>query len=103
MTIKSTGQGAIQISQPVHSEMITVWINFAAPKMASTGQAIMHLTQPIQSCSIINATLLGLCRPNCGLSGLGSTPNKWDNSIMPSSPPGGHWLISAAPEEIASA
>jgi hypothetical protein len=34
-----------------------VCICLAAPKIASTGQAWMHLVQPIQSSSIIKATL----------------------------------------------
>lgn len=45
----------------------------------------------------------GLCWPNSVFSGLEGTPNKSAKSRMPSSPPGGHWLMSAAPEAMASA
>jgi len=58
-------------SQPVHSEAITVCINFAAPTIASTGQAAIHLTQPMQSFSIINATLGGLVQAEFGIQRLG--------------------------------
>lgn len=39
MSMQSTGQGSTHKSQPVHSSTMTVCISFAAPKMASTGQA----------------------------------------------------------------
>ncbi|MNT36634.1 hypothetical protein D3C72_1727310 [compost metagenome] len=51
MSMQSTGQGSTQRSQPVHSETITVCICLAAPTMASTGQAWMHLVQPMHSAS----------------------------------------------------
>ena len=37
--MQSTGQGATQSSQPVHSRAMTVCICLGAPTMASTGQA----------------------------------------------------------------
>ena len=39
MLMQSTGQGATQSSQPVHSCSITVCISWWAPTMASTGHA----------------------------------------------------------------
>ena len=45
---------------PVQSSSITVCISFAAPTMASVGQALMHITQPIQMLSSIMAICLGL-------------------------------------------
>lgn len=39
--------GSTQRSQPVHSSLITVCIALVAPTMASTGQAWMHLVQPM--------------------------------------------------------
>src|SRR3990167_4680107 len=45
ISMQSTGQGSTQRSQPVHSLMMTVCICLAAPTMASTGQAWMHLVQ----------------------------------------------------------
>ncbi len=53
MSMQSTGQGSTQRSQPVHSVTITVCICLAAPTMASTGQAWMHLVQPMHSASRI--------------------------------------------------
>jgi hypothetical protein len=101
--MQSTGQGAKHNSQPVHSAAITVCISLAAPMMASTGQAAIHFTQPMQFSSSINATCLGLCAPKAGFNGFGGIFNNAANSAMPSSPPGGHWLISASPVAMASA
>ena len=40
---------------PVHSEAITVCIRFAAPTMASTGQASRQSAQPMQAASSMKA------------------------------------------------
>ena len=47
ISIQSVGQGSTQRSQPVHSSVMTVCIALVAPTMASTGQAWMHLVQPM--------------------------------------------------------
>jgi hypothetical protein len=43
-------------SQPVHHEAITVCMSLEAPTIASTGQAWMHLAQPMQAASSMTAT-----------------------------------------------
>ncbi|MCY1560252.1 hypothetical protein D9M68_973690 [compost metagenome] len=101
--MQSTGQGATHSSQPVHSAGTTVCMCFAAPTMASTGQAWMHSVQPMHSCSSIRATDLGFSSPCSSDSGLNSRPRRSASLRIPSSPPGGHWLMSASPFEIASA
>ena len=40
IVMQSTGQGATQSSQPVHSASMTVCMNWCAPTIASTGQAL---------------------------------------------------------------
>ena len=54
--MQSTGHGGMHSSQPVHHEAITVCMSFEAPTIASTGQAWMHLVQPMQAASSITAT-----------------------------------------------
>ena len=56
MAMQSTGQGGTHKSQPVQSSAITVCICFAAPTMASTGQACIQSVQPMQALSSITAT-----------------------------------------------
>ena len=101
--MQSTGQGGRHSSQPVHSAAMMVCICLAAPEMASTGQAWMHRVQPMQVCSSMKATDFGLGVPWASSSGLGSTPSSSASFLTPSSPPGGHWLMSASPLAIASA
>ena len=54
--MQSTGQGGMHSSHPVHHEAITVCMRLEAPTIASTGQAWMHLVQPMQAASSITAT-----------------------------------------------
>ena len=61
--MQSTGQGGRQSSQPVHSAAITVCMRFAAPTIASTGQAWMHFVQPMQTSSSMTATIGGASTP----------------------------------------
>ena len=103
MSMQSTGQGSTHRSQPVHKLLITVCICLAAPRMASTGQACMHLVQPMHSGSRMKTTLSVLCSPCRPFSGFGFLPNNVAKARMPASPPGGHWLMSAKPDAIASA
>ena len=51
ISIQSVGQGSTQRSHPVHSAAMTVCIALVAPRMASTGQAWMHLVQPMHMSS----------------------------------------------------
>ena len=90
MLMQSTGHGATHRSQPVHSDAIMVCISLVAPAIASTGQAGKHSVQPMQRCSSMNATALGLITPFSALSGLASTPSNCASWRIPSSPPGGH-------------
>jgi len=90
MRMQSTGQGATQSSHPVHWAMTTVCICFAAPTMASTGQAWMHSVQPMQICSSMTATDFGFSMPCSAESDLNSRPSRSASLWMPSSPPGGH-------------
>jgi len=101
--IQSTGHGGTHNSHPVQSRAITVCINPAAPTIASTGHAWMHSVQPMQSASSITATAGGLVAPKRESSGLKATPSSAASSRAPSSPPGGHWLVSAHPAASASA
>jgi len=59
MAMQSTGQGGKQSSQPMQCPVITVWISFAAPTMASTGQAAMQSVHPMHTLSSIRATESG--------------------------------------------
>src|SRR5512139_3026390 len=103
MLMQSTGQGATHSSQPVHSAATMVCICLAAPTMASTGQACRHRVQPMQVFSSMKATDLGLGAAVSSPNGLNSTPSRSASLWMPSSPPGGQRLMSAAPLAIASA
>ena len=78
-------------------------MSFEAPTIASTGQAWMHLVQPMQSDSSMTATCGGRYSPYAGLSGFAARPSKRASLATPSSPPGGHWSMSASPAAIASA
>ena len=51
ISIQSVGQGSTQRSHPVHSAAMTVCIALVAPRMASTGQAWMHLVHPMHMSS----------------------------------------------------
>ncbi len=50
-------------------------MSFGAPMMASTGQAWMHLVQPMHSSSRIRARTLGFTIPLRGFSGFGARPS----------------------------
>ena len=41
------------VAQPVHSSASTVCMSLEAPRMASTGQALMQAVQPMQAVSSI--------------------------------------------------
>src|SRR5690554_6947254 len=69
ISMQSTGQGGRHRLQPVHSDSITVCINFAAPTMASTGHACMHKVHPMQRLSSITTTVFGFSSPLSGFSG----------------------------------
>lgn len=103
MVMQLTGHGATHSSQPVHSDAMTVCICFAAPAIASTGQAWMHKVQPMHVYSSMKATDLGFGSPTSASSGFASTPSSSASFFTPSSPPGGQRLMSASPLAIASA
>ncbi|MCY1232811.1 hypothetical protein D9M72_453260 [compost metagenome] len=92
--MQSTGQGATQSSQPVHSAVITVCICLAAPTMASTGQAWMHLVQPMHSASRMKA-ICGGTGPLGASRGSGWTFSRSARAMMVEVPPGGHLLIAS--------
>ena len=101
--MQSTGQGATHSSHPVHSAASTVCICFWAPTIASTGHGGRHLAQPMHTASSICATSGGPSAPHAGFSGSGARPRSAASAAMVAAPPGGHWLISAAPLMRASA
>lgn len=76
-------------------------MNLAVPMMASTGQAVMHLVQPMQSCSTMSATCRGISMPLAGLSGKTSRPVKFAKVMTPAAPPGGHWLMGSLSKAMA--
>jgi hypothetical protein len=49
MVMQSTGQAGTHRSQPLHRASITVCMRLGAPMIASSGQAVMHLVQPMQT------------------------------------------------------
>ena len=101
--MQSTGHGGMHSSQPVHSSAITVCMYLAPPTMASTGQAWMHLVQPMQSASTINATCGALCSPRERSKGRAGTPSTWASARAPASPPGGQRSTPTSPRAIACA
>ena len=102
--MQSVGQGGKQSSQPVHSSVTTMCMRFGPPTMASTGQAWMHLVQPMQSASITLATSsVAISMPKAGLSGFSVTPSTAASRTTPTWPPGGHWSMSASRVARASA
>ena len=102
-TMQSTGHGGTQSSQPVHSGSTTACMSLAPPTMASTGQAWMHLVQPMQSSSTTSATWAGLCSPRARSNGTAGTPSTWARARAPASPPGGQRSGPASPRAMASA
>jgi hypothetical protein len=102
MLMQSTGQGGTHSSQPVHSGAMMVCICLDAPEIASTGQACRHSVQPMQRFSLMKAIDGGLSATFLS-KGLNLMPSKFANSRIPSSPPGGHLLISASLFAMASA
>ncbi len=101
ISIQSVGHGATQRSQPVHSSLITVCSALVPPTMASTGQAWIHLVQPIHISSWMKATVFTLLSKSWAESST-STPIKSASFSMVAWPPGGHLLI-LSPLAIASA
>ncbi len=94
ISIQSVGQGSTQRSHPVHSAAMTVCIALVAPRMASTGQAWMHLVQPMHMSSWMKATFLtGVAACSPPSRGWGSTPIRSAILRMVASPPGTHLLI----------
>ena len=80
----------------------TVCMRFAAPTIASTGQASMHSVQPMHDASSIRATVSGAGSPHARSSAIGGRPVSDASVAMTTSPPGGQRLIGA-PSAIASA
>ena len=101
--MQSTGQAGTHSSQPVHSISITVCMRLWLPTMQSTGQALMHRVQPMHQASSIQATPRGPSRPLAALSGRSTWPVNAASRRTPSAPPGGHWLMAAAPAAMACA
>ncbi len=101
--MQSTGQGATQSSQPVHSAPSTVCMRFAAPTIASTGHFRMQIVQPMQAASSISATRSGPGSPRVRSTGRIARPAARASAAAPSSPPGGQRSMSASPRAIASA
>ena len=99
--MQSTGQGGTQSSQPVQRSASTVCMSFAAPTIASTGQAAMHKAHPMHAVSSMRAPRSGPDSPRARSSGSSGTPSSFESAATVSSPPGGHWLIVALPCAIA--
>ncbi len=78
-------------------------MRFAAPMIASTGQASMHNVQPMQRASVIVATSSGPCLPHSGASGCTGKPASFARRAITASPPGGQRLMAASCPAIASA
>ena len=89
ISMQSVGQGGKQSSQPVQRDSMTACIHRDAPEIASTGQARMHLVQPIQSASRIRATLSGPGSPHDRSTGVAGRLRNAARRAAPSSPPGG--------------
>lgn len=103
ISMQSTGHGATHSSHPVHSSATTVCICLRMPMIASTGQGGRHLAHPMQRSSSMSATSSGPSTPFAGFSGSAGRPVSSASARIVAAPPGGHWLISAAPLAIASA
>ena len=97
IAMQSTGQGGRQSSQPVQCSARTVCISFAAPTIASTGQAWMHSVQPMQRDSSMRAKANGLAARRSGSGGNAVTPSRRASAAIVVSPPGGQRLIGASP------
>ena len=88
--LAKVSQHTLDDGTPVHSFSTTVCICFAAPTMASTGQACMHRVQPMHRSSSMMTTCGGFSTPCSSESGLYSRPRRSARRRTPSSPPGGH-------------
>ena len=73
------------------------------PTMASVGQALMQRVQPMHQFSSITARVRGASAPLSGLSGNAGRPVIAARRTTPSCPPGGHWLMGAPSDAIATA
>jgi len=101
--MQSTGHTGKHSSQPVQTGSITVCMRLLLPTIASVGQTLMHSVQPMHQASSITATVTGPSMPLCGFSGVAGRPVMAARRVMPSVPPGGHWLMSALRSAMASA
>ena len=90
-------------SQPVQRSASTVCISFGAPTMASTGQAWMHLVQPMHTSGSIHARCDGGEAPQAGSSARIGRPSTAASAAMTASPPGGQRLMSHSPAASACA
>ena len=61
ISMQSTGHGATHSSHPVQTDGSTACIRFAAPTIASTGQAAMQSAQPMHALSSMRAIASGRC------------------------------------------
>jgi hypothetical protein len=95
--MQSTGQGGTQRAHPVQSAASTVCMRFAAPTIASTGQASMHNVQPMHAASSMRATSSAPASPQLGSSAIGGRPVMSASVAISASPPGGQRLIGAPP------
>jgi hypothetical protein len=59
ITSASVGQRSTQLPQPVQASRITLWICFAAPRIASVGQTLMQRQQPMQ----VSSATMAICGP----------------------------------------
>jgi hypothetical protein len=74
-----------------------------APAIASTGQAWMHLVQPMHSEASMRASRRGASMPQLGSSGSIGWPVSAASAAMPAAPPGGQRLIGTPDSMIAVA
>ncbi len=101
--MQSTGQGAMQSSQPLQSASITACMRRGPPTIASTGHAWMQIVQPMQRASSTTATARGTWTPQPGSTLVRARPVSAASAAIVASPPGGQRLIRAWPSAIACA
>ena len=101
--MQSTGHGATHSSHPVHQRSTTVCMRFAAPMIASTGQAWMHSVQPMHHASSMTATRRGSSRPQAGSSPRAARPVSAARRRSVNSPPGGQRSMGAPCSAMARA
>ena len=96
----SVGQTSAHFSQPVQASAKTLWIMLLAPMMASVGQRLKHLQQPMHRASLMKARV-GPLPSTPARSTL--TPSSPASSSARARPPGGQMVGLAAPQAMASA